>query len=75
MNKKQLLYECVTEAFVQARIEVQRSGLLSYFESVAIDNILSNAQRTAGKYVLNVYEVDARKIKHHSEITSKGITE
>lgn len=68
-SKKQLIFECASEAVMRARIEIQHMQSLSSQHKRIVDEILSRAQHNAGRWAVYASEADTRTAKHHTAIT------
>lgn len=63
-TKEQLIYDCVTEAVMQARIEVgKRSSLFTEEQKTLLDDLLYKAQLRAGSWAVKAHRADGRKFK------------
>ena len=69
MKKKDLIYCCASEAVFQARIELLKKFPRGTRFHKDVDRILSVAQEKAGRFAVEAYNRDARKIKNFRVIT------
>jgi hypothetical protein len=68
-RKQGLIYQCASEAVMQARIEIMKNieahGLSRHAVVREIDCVLSQAQHKAGKWAVDAACADARTTKQH----------
>lgn len=73
MNKRDLIYQCSSEAVMMTRISLRKflKGRISEKELEIVDEELSSAMNRAGQYALNAYDSDARKYRYAHQLLSK----
>jgi len=67
MNKRQLIYNCASEAVMRARVKIYQMKTPAGFKD-EIDLILSSAMCDAGNFALKAVDADARRVKQIEQI-------
>ena len=67
MRKRDLIYHCVTEAVMEARIETAQLDMDKKTLDL-VDTILFRAQLRVGRYALKAIAADARKVHTYTQV-------